>query len=105
VPSRLGAPWPSPSTADRSASTYSLTSMGSPRVSASNLAISTRDIPSRSSSMAIASAASGPGSIVVPSRVPTASPTAVRGVPSRSACSDCQLSTSSTGQSASRRTG
>ena len=56
---------PARPSADRSASTYSRTSMGSPRVSASSRATSIRGIPSRPSSAPIASGPSGPGSIAL----------------------------------------
>jgi hypothetical protein len=95
---------PAACSAERSASTYSRTSMGSPRVSVISRSTSTRGIPSRSRSAPIASVPSGPGSIVSPSDWLSASPSAVRSTRSRPACSACQLSTSSSGQSASRRT-
>ena len=98
------APGSAESSADRSASMYSRTNMGSPRVSAISRSTSTCGIPSRSSSVAIASGPSSPGSIISPIDWSSASVSAVRSTRSRPACSACQLSTSNSGQSASRRT-
>ena len=87
------------SSAARRASTYSRTSMGSPRVSASSRDTSILGMPSRPSSVPMASGPNGPGSTVCPSDWLSASESAVRSTRSRPACSGCQLSTSSSGQS------